>query len=199
MSLGIDYPGTVAKYIAQDFPPEIATSRALEAYRANIRFFDRVAALFDARGAQGRGVLVIAASGNESQRDKNPQWTVAVAPPGGADGFIAVGAVGQTTDPASPHEVAKFSNTGCLMCGPGVGIVSADFASTGLVSMDGTSMATPHVTGVAALWIQKAFGGRRPPFWARDVLLNLESTAINPSRLTRRDVGRGLVQAPLSA
>jgi subtilisin family serine protease len=196
MSLGVDFAGAVRQYEKDGLPPNVAASRALEAYRANIRFFDRIAGFLDARSSQGRGVLVIAATGNESQRRTNSRFTVAVAPPAGADGFVAVSAVGRKADLS--FEVADFSNTGGLLSGPGVDIISADATSNGLVALDGTSMATPHVTGVAALWTQKLFGSRRPAGWANDVRLKLESTAINPTRLSRRDVGRGIVQAPKS-
>src|SRR6185436_17998477 len=76
--------------------------------------------------------------------------------PGAYPGVIAVGAIGKT------RRRASFSNTGAhiSLVGPGIGIVStlpmkasaargAD--ETRYASWDGTSMATPHVTAVAAL------------------------------------------------
>ena len=197
MSLGIDFPKAVNKFIMVDgLPPGIAASRALEAYRANVRLFDRLAALVDARGHRGRGALLIAASGNESRRDENPKFTVPVAPPAAADGFVSVGAIANTTDPARPFDIAPFSNTGCLLAGPGVSIVSAQLGG-GLVSKDGTSMATPHVAGVAALWTQKLFAqGQRPGGWHTDVQRSLEARARQFPGISRYDGGLGLVQAP---
>jgi subtilisin family serine protease len=197
MSLGIDFPRVVSSLIANGLPPDIAAARALEAYRSNVRLFDRLAELVEARAKQGRGALLIAAAGNESRRKKNPEFTVPVAPPAAADGFISVGAVGRAATPEFSLEVAAFSNTGCLLSAPGVSILSAKLGG-GLVSQDGTSMATPHVAGVAALWTQKLFPGpvNRPPGWAKDVQRYLETYARSPEGLTRNDIGLGIAQAP---
>jgi subtilisin family serine protease len=198
MSLGMDFPGLVKILMAPPFklPQDIAVSRALEAYRENMRLFDRLAALVEARVASGRGALLVAASGNESRRDENPQFTVATAPPAAADGFVSVGAVSRTGDQSAPFTVAPFSNTGCLVAAPGVGIVSAKRGG-GLVGMTGTSMATPHVAGVMALWTQKLFpAGNRPNGWAKDVLLEVQKNLIPAPGQARSDIGLGIVQAP---
>lgn len=197
MSLGIDFTKAVNKYMTNGgLPPDIAASRALEAYRANVRLFDRLAALVDARSHRGRGALLVAASGNESRRQQNPKYTVPVTPPAAADGFISVGAIAKTSDPAKPFAVAAFSNTGCLLAGPGVAVVSARLGG-GLYSDSGTSMAAPHVAGVAALWTQKLFPkGDRPNGWNADVQRFVESTTMQLTGISRNDGGLGLVQSP---
>jgi subtilisin family serine protease len=191
MSLGINLL-KVIDYLVQEegLPRDIATSRALEGYRSNVRLFDRVASLVDARQSTGQGALLVAASGNESRRKEDLRFTVSVSPPANADGIIAVGAVSES------GEVADFSNTGCFFNAPGVSILSCR-AGGGLVTMSGTSMAAPHVAGVIALWVQRLFpGGERPEGWAKDVLREVESHAKSAPREQRRDLGIGSVRAP---
>jgi hypothetical protein len=60
-----------------------------------------------------------------------------------------------------------------------------------------TSMATPHVAGVIALWTEKLFpNGDRPNGWAKDVQRAVESHVIPAPGQTRSDVGLGVVRAP---
>ena len=114
------------------------------------------AAILDARHA---GTVVIAAAGND---DRSP-----VSFPASYDLCVAVSALGRIgTFPAGTVEqgevakpfgkdksnfIASFSNIGPeLDCtGPGVGIIST-VPDAAYAVMDGTSMATPAVTGIAA-------------------------------------------------
>jgi subtilisin family serine protease len=190
MSLGIDFPGYSAGLQQQGFPPELAISRALEGYRLNVLLFERLASAMRARAQVS---LIVAAAGNESRRKVDSRFEIAVSPPAVSEGIVSVAALGQDEGGLS---VAEFSNTGALISGPGVNIVSAAVGG-GLRAMSGTSMATPHVAGVAALWAQKLIQAA-PLGWQ---IFNARVLASGTSNgfvagFDPTDTGAGLATAP---
>lgn len=190
MSLGMDFPGFVDRLAKEGLPVELATSRALEGYRANVLLFERLAALVRVRP---RATLLVAAAGNESRRDIDSRFEIAVSPPAVSEGFISVAALGQGKDGLA---VASFSNTGASLSAPGVDIVSAGLGAA-LVAMSGTSMAAPHVAGVAALWAERNL--RMGPLSGTQLAAQLVGNAtINGLRANFQppSVGAGIVQAP---
>src|SRR5450755_855964 len=108
MSLGIDFPALVDRLVDPGYPPKVASSRALAAYRSTIRLFDRLSRFVDARAAKGRGALLVAASGNESLREQDPRYTVAVAPPAAGEGFISLGAINSLEGQKPPYVISPF-------------------------------------------------------------------------------------------
>ncbi|MEN3281864.1 MAG: hypothetical protein V7607_3004 [Solirubrobacteraceae bacterium] len=192
MSLGLDFPGLVAQWTENGMALEHATSRALEGYRDNLRLFGSLADVIRASGPYGPAALVVAATGNESQREAVVPYTIGVAPPAASEGFVAVAALRRAPD--SDLAVAEFSNSGASVAAPGVDILSAK-AGGGFTTMSGTSMATPHVAGVAALWAESllASTGRV------DLGLLLARLTGNSRELPgvdSLDVGAGLIRAP---
>ena len=89
--------------------------------------------------AVARNVLVVAAMGNDGPA-AGPSF------PAAFPDVVAVGAIGQN------DRRAGFSQVGAHIdiAAPGVGILSTVW-DNGTATMDGTSMASPHVAGVAAL------------------------------------------------
>jgi subtilisin family serine protease len=97
----------------------------------------------------------------------------------------------------SQFRVATFSNGGINpnggevdIAGPGVEVRSSWPMPTQYRTISGTSMATPHVAGVLAL-----FREANPQSAGRD-LWGLAARTVRPLPLATSDVGVGMVQAP---
>jgi subtilisin len=140
------------------------------------------------RRALNQGTLVVAAAGNNAERPGNPGFVEA---PANANAVVAVAALdGQMRiAPFSGRSTSALGAAGRVnIAGPGVAVFSSTIRG-GHRALDGTSMATPHVAGIAALWAE-ARGEAGPALWSR-----LVQTA-RALPLESADVGAGLVQAP---
>ena len=80
------------------------------------------------------------------------------------------------------------------VCAPGVGIISCNnTGNNGYISMDGTSQATPCVTGVICLMLQK-----NPSLTPAQICETLETTATKLSDTKSNETGSGCVNALLA-
>lgn len=137
------------------------------------------------------GVVICVAAGNTGPGSKT------IGSPGCARYVITVGASDDN------DRIARFSSRGPTADGrikpdivfPGVGIAAAQAAGTrlgpvvaeGYIAIDGTSMATPHAAGVAALMLQA-----NPELTAEQVKTQMLAGAINiGAQPNEQGVGRG--------
>jgi subtilisin len=132
--------------------------------------------------ALANGCLIIAAAGNDSAR---PGVIRPAGAPANSPTIMSVAALDNAL------KVASFSNGGKIdIAGPGVNIFSSWPRPLLHNTISGTSMATPHVAGCAALWAQTS-----PLLRGLALRARLQATAKHlPFPAT--DVGAGLVQAP---
>lgn len=134
---------------------------------------------------QSDGPLIVAAAGNESNR---PTRIAPVGNPAACPSFMAIAAIN------SSRAVAYFSCGGVDsvsqvdLAAPGVAVMSA-WIGGGYKSISGTSMATPHVAGVAALYLELNSKMTPQQLWQK-----LISKASSLS--VKRDFGSGLVRVP---
>jgi subtilisin family serine protease len=135
------------------------------------------------------GVLFVVAAGNDGARPES------VNSPSTADAALSVGAVGKKDDDAFYSSRGPRFQDGAIkpeIAAPGSGIVAAKAKNADLEPIDksytmasGTSMATPHVTGAAALLAQQ-----RPGWRAAELKSTLVSSAA-PLPLDVHAVGAG--------
>jgi subtilisin family serine protease len=141
------------------------------------------------RRALDKGSLIVAAAGNNAMRTQLDFGFVGA--PANSPFVLAVGALNQQLDVAffSARTLADARGGQVDVAGPGYQVYSSWPMPTRYRAISGTSMATPHVSGLAALWAEVT-GFRARELWS--VLAQESRRLLAPSL----DVGSGMVLAP---
>lgn len=143
------------------------------------------------RRALEAGTLIVAAAGNNASRSIGNRGFVGV--PANSPSIMAVAAVDADLRVADFSAASNPVAGGQVdIAGPGVDVYSSWPLPRRYNTISGTSMATPHVAGIAALWAQTR-GLRATELW--DALVGAAQTLDLPAA----DVGVGLVRAPAPA
>jgi subtilisin family serine protease len=133
--------------------------------------------------ARGSGLIIVAAAGNSGATD-NP----GVGYPGAYGSDLITVSASDSND-----KLASFSSHGPAVkfIAPGVDVVSAKLGG-GFISFNGTSMATPHVTGLVALAVSQGWTGLSGP---DGVLAQLTKAAKPLPGLGVEEEGAGMIDA----
>ncbi|WP_026552454.1 S8 family serine peptidase [Arthrobacter sp. H20] len=140
------------------------------------------------RRALDQGALIVAAAGNNADRRQGDYGFVGA--PANSPFIMAVGALDQQLDMAYFSARTLPLRGGQVdVAGPGYQVYSSWLMPARYRTISGTSMATPHAAGIAALWAQ-ATGYRGRELWS--LMVQESQRLLMPSV----DVGSGLVMAP---
>ncbi|HEY2954410.1 MAG TPA: S8 family serine peptidase [Candidatus Eisenbacteria bacterium] len=178
-SLGADIISSSLGYSEFDAPDADYTYADMNGHTTDISRYAEIAA--------SKGILVVNAVGNEG----NKTWHFLVAPADvKGDSLIAVGAVDGLGRPAAFSSFGPSADGRIKpdLAAPGVFVpaVYVPLGAQGYDALDGTSLATPFVAGLAACLMQA-----RPAWRPVDIIRALRETASQASRPDNR-VGYGV-------
>jgi len=187
-NLGLERRGAVPQRV------DVINMSLGEPWAQGSRFFD---AAIDA--AVNAGIVVVAAAGNQADHP------FVLTAPGSSPRALSVAAssAGVPVDAIGTYSSRGPGRSGALkpdLTAPGTGIRTAGMGSGGGAAViSGTSMASPHVAGAAALVLQRLAAGSTTPIGASDVaarIVNATRPVVNDGRgdrpvgVTRQGAGR---------